>query len=462
MLVDARLARVVDQLIALGRQVQQPETALLVRVRQPAPVRRRVQFPAVVIALRRQLLALARAIGRIFPDLIFTARVDDGEDGFLVAGKDGVARPRPFGNGDIDAALAARAGDADTPPRRQDDALILAGQLHVGERVQRRADLARALLVEVGYEADGQRLRLAGAWRGQVEHMQIRAQLIHDLAVAQLRIAHVPLRVGGQGAAVGTVRQHAPQIVAAAFIADVVHAALPPHGALVVAGQDGGILVHGHGFSLAAQVVAPQGGMRAAPVVAHIVIRHGQAETREIQGGACIVEHGVIRVGDGKHAPRQLDRIDGGDDAARSGTVRVLRADQHLALRRPAQHLHTAIVKRNAARQAARQRHHIRFLRPLIRSGKGQPLAIARNCRVRFISGMRGQALRGAAVHAASPQVAFGGKHHGIAAHGGVAEIAAGGGGGSGGGGDCGGAAQQAGGTQQEGKGTGNFHVSNL
>ncbi|MNN63765.1 hypothetical protein D3C81_1791670 [compost metagenome] len=102
--------------------------------------------------------------------------------------------------------------------------------------------------------------------------------------------------------------------------------------------------MHAHGLALAIELIAPQGGMRATAVIAHIVVGHGQAETREEQRLARVVEHGVVGVGHGKYAPRVFYGVDGGDDAARCRAIRILRADQHLALRRPAQHQHAAIV----------------------------------------------------------------------------------------------------------------------
>jgi hypothetical protein len=94
-----------------------------------------------------------------------------------------------------------------------------------------------------------------------------------------------------------------------------------------------------------------------------VIVGHGQAVAREVQRLAGVIQHRVVGIGQREDAALQIVRLDGGNHqrAARSAAVR--HADQHLALRAPAQHRHGAVFKRDALGQAAGQRHHIGFLR---------------------------------------------------------------------------------------------------
>ena len=61
---------------------------------EPAAVRRRVQLPAVVVAIPGQLLALAGTVGGELPDFVFAGAVDDGVDGLVVVAEHGLG-PAP-------------------------------------------------------------------------------------------------------------------------------------------------------------------------------------------------------------------------------------------------------------------------------------------------------------------------------------------------------------------------------
>jgi hypothetical protein len=96
---------------------------------------------------------MAGAIGGVAPDLVFTAGIDDRVDPFVVVAEHGASRAGAFRHRDLDTAIGAGARDRYAAARCQHDALGLVGQLDAGERVERRADQARAQLVEVGDQA---------------------------------------------------------------------------------------------------------------------------------------------------------------------------------------------------------------------------------------------------------------------------------------------------------------------
>ena len=412
MLVHARLAGVVDHDIGPGGQVQQPEAALLVGVAQPAPVRRRVQLPAVADAVFCEAFARSRTIGRVLPDFVFASSIDDGVNPALVVAEYRFARPRTFGNRDFHAALGAGAGQAHAPTRSEHQPLARGRQLDVGQLLQRRADLACALLVEVGHQVDCQRPVVR---RCQVQHVHVGAQLVGDTAVAQRSVAHVPVLVARVLAQVGASGRHRPDVIGAIAVADEIQAALPPHRPFAIAGIGRQQL---HRLGLAIDIVAPQLRVGAAPVILDVVVGERQAVAGEVQGLAGVVEHGVVGVGHGKHAARQRGGRDGRDDAVRRRSLAVLGADQHLALRGPAQHRHGAVLERDAPWQAASERHHVGFLRAFVGAGERHPAAVVRDGGVGFGGSVRGQALGRAALGAGLPQVAFGGEHHGVATDG--------------------------------------------
>jgi hypothetical protein len=78
---------------------------------------------AVAGAVRGQALAVAGAVGRVAPDLVLAAGVDDRIDPFVVVAEDGAARTGAFRHRDLDAALAAGAGNRHASARGQHDAL---------------------------------------------------------------------------------------------------------------------------------------------------------------------------------------------------------------------------------------------------------------------------------------------------------------------------------------------------
>ncbi|MCS0661192.1 hypothetical protein, partial [Massilia terrae] len=419
---EADLAGIVDHDVLAAREFEQPGAAVLVGVGDPFAVRGRVQRPAVVAgAVAGELLAVAGTVGGVAPDLVLAAAVDDGVDGFVVVAEHGAAGAGAFRHRDLDAALAVQAGDRDVAARGEHDALRLVGDLDVGERVQRRADQARALLVEVGHQAGLEQAVAAG---GDVEHVQVCAELVDDASVAERRAAHVPVLVLGELFAVAAVRVGRPQVVAAGGVADEVEAALPPHRAAVVAGV---VREQQFGFALGAQLETPQLGVGAAAVVLHVVAGHGEAHAREVDGAAGVVEHGVVGVGQRQHAARHVLRVDRGDHAVARGSGGIFGADQDFALRGPAQHQHIAVLEGQALGQAAVERHHVGFLRALIRGGEGDQLAVEGERGVGFGGRVGGQALGLAAGDRGAPEVALGGEHHGVAADGGEAEVGVGG-----------------------------------
>ena len=420
--IGADLLRIVDDDVGPGLQVEQPGTALLVGVGQVPAVRRRVQPGTVAGAVDGQALALARAVGGVAPDFVLAGGVHESVDPLVVVAEHGAAGARAVRHGDLDAAVAAGAGDGHLAARGQHDALGLVGDVDIGQRVQRRAHAAGALLVEVGDQA-GLHDRVGAG--GDVEHAQVGAQLVGDAAVAERGGAHVPFGVPGVRLAVAAVGQRGPDVVGAARIADEVEAALPPHGAAVV-----GIVVleQARGLAFGAEFVAPQLGMGAAAVGLDVVVGHRQAHAREEHGAAVVAQHGIVGVGQRQHAARHLDGVEGGDDTVFRRSHRIFGTDQHLALRGPAQHGHAAVFKRDALGQAALDRHHVGFLRPFIRGGEGHELAVVRDRGLGFAGGVRGEAGRVAALRCRAPQVTLGGEDDAVAADGGETEVGIGGG----------------------------------
>ena len=121
--VDADLAASSMMTLVFVARSSSQVRPVLVGVRQPFAVRRRVQVPAVAGAVVGEALAVAGAVGGIAPDFVFAGGVDDRVDPFVVVAEYGAAGARAFGHGDLDAALGAGAGDRHAAARGKDDAL---------------------------------------------------------------------------------------------------------------------------------------------------------------------------------------------------------------------------------------------------------------------------------------------------------------------------------------------------
>ena len=221
--------------------------------------------------------------------------------------------------------------------------------------------------------------------------MQVRAQLIHDFAIAQAGAAYIPVLMAGECLGIAAIRIGTPHIECAVTVADEIQAALPPHRAAVIT-----VFIAGQtdGFLFALQIKTPQLGDCTATVMLGIVIGHLQTKAGEIQITAAVIQHRLIGIGNRENPAFLCFWIDRRNHAVcvRAGTVE--RTDQDFTLRGPAQYMHHIVIKADALRQPTLQGHNIRLSRTFIGSGKCQPLAIFGYSGLDFRCRMGSQTLR--------------------------------------------------------------------
>jgi hypothetical protein len=111
--------------------------------------------------------------------------------------------------------------------RHQHRTLALAIEADGIQIVERLFQPARAALFEIAGQVDGHHAILATVQRQNVD---IRAVLVNDAAILQLRIDHIELAVAGDCLSIAAIGRHAPQIVAATLVTEVIQTSVPPHG----------------------------------------------------------------------------------------------------------------------------------------------------------------------------------------------------------------------------------------
>ena len=207
-------------------QIEHEQALLLVVEGQRLAVGRREQVPAPGIGVSGQGFAGTRTVGRESPDLLAAADVADRIDPFAVRARHRRPRTRPGRHGHVDATARVGGGQGNGTARGQRHAAAVLRQGQVLEIVERLFEPARAALFEVADDID--RNDAIGTCR-DVEDPDVGSVLVDDAAVLQLRIDHVELTVRGQGPAIAAIGRHAPEIVAAALVAEMVEATVPPH-----------------------------------------------------------------------------------------------------------------------------------------------------------------------------------------------------------------------------------------
>jgi hypothetical protein len=80
----AQFACIIDDFVLTGLQIQQPQTAQFVSVRQMLAVRRREHIFAVELAIAGQHFSFTDTVSREAPDFIFAAGIDKSENPFVI------------------------------------------------------------------------------------------------------------------------------------------------------------------------------------------------------------------------------------------------------------------------------------------------------------------------------------------------------------------------------------------
>ena len=281
--------------------------------------------------------------------------------------------------------------------------------MRTGEKVHRLLDPPLTQLVQIGIQRDRQDRRLPAC---HIQHPQVRAKLIGDLAVAQGRIRHIESLVTRVLLQVRAIRGHRPHIHCPIAIAQKIHATVPPHrvfaGPVKVREQLRRLLV--------AAAIFPQ------VLDGSALVSLGGAS---VEGQACEDQRRVRRAGC-RRIKRPIRNLRQSHDRPgprlwvdqRQLLVRqrgeLVRGRHDPPIGRPSDHHRSRPVKRQARRQSARERHDIHLCRPLILAGERHLRFIGRDRRAEFIRRMAGQPGCDATRESNLPQVALGHEHQRI------------------------------------------------
>ena len=374
-------------------------------------------MPAAHLGVVGEGFAGAGAIGREPPDFLVSTNIADCINPFSIDTRNGGADARILGHGDVDATARIGRRQRCRATRDQQRARTIGGQRDIIEIVQWLLQPAHAALLEIADQVDRHDPIRA---RGQVDVADVRAVLIDDVSILQLRITNLELVERGQRTTIAAIGGHAPEIVAAALVAEVIEATLPPHWP-----PQRGVHLKRQPGCLAGTIerCAPDLRHGSALVAARMVAGDMQAKAGEEDRDACGIETGLVGIGKRQGAQGQCLRIDRAQDhaAARPGHRRT--CIEHLVVRRPAQHMHAGTVETQALRRAAGQRHDIDLGTGIVARDKGDLPAIRGNRRLDLLAGMAGQALRGAAGCRHAPQVALGSEDQRVPVQRGAARI---------------------------------------
>ncbi len=400
---------------ALGGDAVDPEDEVLVVVRDHRAVGRGDAVEAQHRPVVGEPFRLSEAVGGKPPPLDLARLVGEGHERLAVGHESGLAvahprRPRrlhqPALRGGRDEHLAAGG---------QHDPVPIGGNARRGEVVDRLVHPPLTELVEVGSERHGQQRVLA---RGDVEHVEVGAELVDDAPVGKRRGRHVPsLGVGqlAQGLA-GLV--HRPQVHRAVAVAGEVDAALPDHRrharARVVAGQGDRLL--------GAYRELPDLLRHAAAVALGVApLKRQPGEEQCATGG---VVGAVGSLGERHGRARSRARVGGHELNLRQGGEPTRRVE-HLAVRRPADDDRLPAVVREPRRETAGERHDVDLGGPLVLGGKRHRGSVGRNGGVGLLPRVAREALGGATRNSHFPEVALGREDHRVAVDRGKAVIAA-------------------------------------
>ena len=259
-----------------------------------------------------------------------------------------------------------------------------------------------ALLVEVGVERDRHDAVFAG---GDVEEMNVGAELVGDAAVVEGGAGGVPAGVERVLFRIASVRFHGPEVDGAVAVGEEVDAAMPPHGVLAGSREVGG---EGRGLRVAVgELPDVLGG--AAPVALGVAALEGQAREKQRLSG--LVVGAVGRLGQRHEAAHgrefRLANVEREQASFRQGGL-GFGADEDFAVGRPADEVDVGGVPGAAAWDAAVDGHGVDLGGAVVLAGEGHGLAVGRNGRQRLVALMAGEARGRAALVADLPEVALG------------------------------------------------------
>jgi len=226
---NSRRQRRGDLLLALIRQVQQPQLPVLILVGDPLAVGEGTPSQRSTLPARGELLARPRAVGRGLPEL-HLARFA-GKQQHVSASRKRASRKRPGLRSSMFTKRPFFTGATKTRPAR--------GERHAGPRPEkRRAEVAYSIGLLTQCSRRWSKSEKAG-WEcpvragSDIVHPQVRAHLVSDAAFGKRRVFHV--EAGRAACAASGPFRFRPWTTGSwrtSPIAEKVHPAVPPHGVL--------------------------------------------------------------------------------------------------------------------------------------------------------------------------------------------------------------------------------------
>ena len=109
----AQFACIIDDFVLTGLQIQQPQAAQFIGMRQMLAIRRREHIFAVELAIAGQHFSFTDTVSREAPDFIFAAGIDKSENPFVIGREDSTACTGTCRQRNIDTTLRTRACNRD-------------------------------------------------------------------------------------------------------------------------------------------------------------------------------------------------------------------------------------------------------------------------------------------------------------------------------------------------------------